>query len=337
MNSTRIENLSLEPDGAKFVLDGRAVRIAREASAPSVKALQAFYQSALADYQAQTPATASPGWFSQIKSWFGRILDLRWNGLSPSRCSSPGAEAVPHRPAPALRTAFGDRDGVHLSWQVPPNAGVHTLNYPLDSVLADRLQDCYGHLAELGYKVVGLDLLKAPPEKRPSAHRAEQRVGDIALHLPTPPDAPPVSRPPRTVAAASADKKERTVVLRVDHDRSEPAHATPTAPPKEIEKTPVAPVLAAPEQLMRALKVAADPERPVEDRLTFLRCSLGKEGLKIVDVGLGQDKEHGPARWEEASKWLARQAEPEPPRKRTHPAPEAVTAAGRTQGPEPDI
>jgi len=95
-------------------------------------------------------------------------------------------------------------------------------------------------------------------------------------------------------------------------------------------------MLAAPERLMRALQTAADPERPAGERLTFLRCSLGKEGLKIVDVGLGEGKEHGPARWEDAAKWLAGQPEPESPVKRKRPAPEAIAPVSRAACPEPD-
>ena len=37
----------------------------------------------------------------------------------------------------------------------------------LDSQLAQRLQDCYGHLAELGYKVAGLELVR--PQASPAA------------------------------------------------------------------------------------------------------------------------------------------------------------------------
>ena len=76
--------------------------------------------------------------------------------------------------------------------------------------------------------------------------------------------------------------------------------------------------------------------------LSFLRASgrwsfpiqftLAKTGLKVVAVGLGQDKSGEPARWEEVGPWLERQPEPaaekktrEAPSPRASPSPRPAT------------
>jgi len=83
---------------------------------------------------------------------------------------------------PALAVVFADQEGVHVIWQLAPakadsarnvpertgakaNTSRLELTYSLDSALAQRLQDCYGQLAQLGYKIAGLDAVRATPEK----------------------------------------------------------------------------------------------------------------------------------------------------------------------------
>ena len=305
--STPLEDLSFEPDGVRLTLDGHRVNIPGSASTPPVAAFHSFYHSALADYHAQSRPTPSSSWLLHLRSWFGRIFSPR---PAPAQ---PASRAVP-----ILQAAFGDREGVHLNWQVPPPEKSRTLDYPLDSALAGGLQQCYHHLGELGYKVVGLELLQKSPEKRP-ATRADPRAEE-----PTPAHAPKETVP------APEGKKARTVVVRL-------AHPAPETPSPAAESAAKPPVLAVPEQWLRVLQTAAHPDRPAGERLTFLRCSVEKDGLKIIDVGLGEDKERGPAHWEDAEKWAARQAEPERPAKRPRPAPEAAAPVHRAAEPELDL
>jgi hypothetical protein len=103
-------------------------------------------------------------------------------------------------------------------------------------------------------------------------------------------------KPSETRAAHAPREKRPTVALEVS-----------AGPAKEGGKGAV---LVAPDPLLlRTLRAGADPALPAEERLTFLRGTLGKNGLKIVEVGLGEGKDHAPARWEDAAKWLERQAE----------------------------
>jgi hypothetical protein len=156
----------------------------------------------------------------------------------------------------------------------------------LDSEVADRLQDCYGQLAKLGFKVTGLEVLRPEPERpQPLEKDAAPR------EAPSPALAAPVRR--------SAERRERHLTLEV----------TGTQVPGGAREG--GPVLAASERLLSALKAGSDPARPADERLTFLRGSLGKGGLKIAEVGLGEGENHGPARWEDAATWMARQAEPQ--------------------------
>ena len=75
-------------------------------------------------------------------------------------------------------------------------------------------------------------------------------------------------------------------------------------------------MLAAPERLLVALRSGTDAAVPAEERLTCLRGTLGRGGLRITEVGFGGGKEQAPLRWEEAGVWLARQAEAQPLPKR---------------------
>jgi len=218
---------------------------------------------------------------------------------------------------PQLRATFADKDGVHLIWQpaARPEAGAEVeFTCRLDSEVADKLQDCYGQLAKLGYKVAGLELLReravrvgATPGKSgdgilPPAHDETRR--DAASMLPDPTPSEPASslpdptslKPSEPRAARAPREKRPTVALEVS-----------VGPAKEAGKGAV---LVAPDPLLlRTLRAGADPAQPAEERLTFLRGTLGKNGLKIVEVGLGEGKDHAPARWEDAAKWLERQAE----------------------------
>jgi hypothetical protein len=195
LHSTRLENLGLESYGVRFDLDGRTVQIRGDARTPLVGALQSFHRQALEDFQAHQ-AMPRPGWFSRLRSWFGRLMGatpgegersrpapqpapepprarqagpLQETGPAPS----PSGKKMPSAKAeePILRSVFADKDGVHLIWQPAARGGRSkeiAMTYNLDSELAGRLQDCYGHLAELGYKVAGLELLRPEGGKGPA-------------------------------------------------------------------------------------------------------------------------------------------------------------------------
>jgi hypothetical protein len=72
-------------------------------------------------------------------------------------------------------------------------------------------------------------------------------------------------------------------------------------------------VVTAPERLVRALHAAAATERPLTERLTYLRCAVGRSGLKVAAVGLGESGDRGPARWEEVDGWWASLQKPPVP------------------------
>jgi hypothetical protein len=80
---------------------------------------------------------------------------------------------------------YADKDGVHVIWQPAGTKGPPrpvAMNYRLDSELAGRLQDCYSHLAELGYKVAGLELLvpQGAPAARPGTRSPGPEPGTAA-------------------------------------------------------------------------------------------------------------------------------------------------------------
>jgi hypothetical protein len=54
---------------------------------------------------------------------------------------------------------------------------------------------------------------------------------------------------------------------------------------------------------------------------------MGRGGLKLVDVGLGEGKDNSPARWTEVSQWWAEQPEKGPNPKRPHPEPVTTQAS----------
>jgi len=272
LHSTRLENLGIEPYGARFDLDGRTVQIRGDSRTPLVGALQAFHQAALDDYRARQPEPR-PGWFSRLKSWIGRFFQAPSTrpeaslGTGPSKSTGevtletrdrasvvgdppkeppartparqptiaepprrvPTAEPRPIAAAgadPVLRAVYADKDGVHLVWQ--PQSGKSrakevAMTSSLDSQLAQRLQDCYGHLAELGYKVAGLELVRPPAS--PTA-RLEPEVAKSAS--------------PAAVAAAPHPEAGQEVEPPVRHrvPRARPAPAKPADPVLPSMKDP---------------------------------------------------------------------------------------------------
>ena len=176
-------------------------------------------------------------------------------------------------------------------------------------------------LSKLGYPVVGLGFLRAelapaPAGARPAEHALERAasVPEEAAVPATPPAAEEAARP-------AADKKDRTYVMRLHPVSPDEPNRALVAPVDNRENIQV---LVAPERLVRALYAAADGTQPPERRVTYLRCRPGKSGLKVVDIGVGEGRDQGPARWEELAVWWeAAQKAPAPEAKKLRPAPEA--------------
>lgn len=204
LHSTRLENLGLESYGVRFDIDGQTVQIRGDSRTPLVGAMQAFHRQALDDFLAYE-SRPRPGWFARLRSWVGRVFRPAPSAHGPEPRTLPqpapvpyvaspappiaeqaptappaGAIARPVRPGePVLRAVFADKDGVHLIWQPAPAKGAAkpvAMTYNLDSKLAGRLQECYGHLAELGYKVAGLELLRPSPEQAGKAGKTPEKT-----------------------------------------------------------------------------------------------------------------------------------------------------------------
>ncbi len=372
--TTRLENFTFGNGTVGFELDGRPVRLGKETAGPAVDSFQTFYTSALADYRQRAPEQSKPGWFARLRSWLGRLIGghpqeasephpARQTEVIPMRPSprsraqpdpaEPGperrplAQPAPERgaeaaasppclpgkaaPDPVLRAVFADRGGIHLLWRAPDPSGKSVSMerlHPLDSELARRLADCYGQLDALGYRVVGLDLL---PTASPGRTPAPDPLPNSPVPTPAPRE-PPTASPGADSAKAPA-KKDATSVMRLHPEVLEQPTRALVSPVDNAEN---AQVLVAPEKVLRALRAAADPARPEAQRLTYLRCAQAKSGLKVVDVGLGEGKDHGPASWEEFAKWLPRQqAEAEEQVRR--PRPDAAAAAPLRPGSEPEF
>ena len=316
LRSSRLENVRLEPGQATLDLDGKPVTIGAESAAPSLTALRSFCDSARADLRSRPGMEDRPGWFGRLRTWIGGLFgrgrpeigegrpsppDRAVGGEPPHRparrpaASEPGPQAEPsgRRPTrdPRLQSVFADKEGVHLTWQTSAPNEPHTdaaFTCRLDSEVADKLQDCFGQLGKLGYKVTGLELLRAAPEK------AAQAEAPVAPIVPVAPVVEGASHPRK-----APHKEEKGLTLEIS-----------TGPVPEGGKD--RPVLAAPEKLLAALRGGTDAALPAEERLTSLRGTLGKGGLKITEVGFGGGKEQQPVRWEGAGQWLARQARPQP-------------------------
>jgi hypothetical protein len=279
-HSTRLENLSLDPQGAAFGLEGRPIRLNGDGYAAPVASMQELYHHALADYYqraaelSRQSAAQRPPLLSRLLSWVGRVFDrLRpapSGGLAvppipppampgaaaPSAGHSAAAAAHPPREtalvippllttvaprtltspaapeksqagkpdalrpngtAPVLHVIFADQDGVHVIWQLAatkrdpgsksrdraePKASQPRLEltYSLDSSMAQRLQDCYGQLAQLGYKITGLEAVRAAPEKSAQGKEATKPVPAAPAPKPAAETsvitAPPATEPP---------------------------------------------------------------------------------------------------------------------------------------------
>ncbi len=293
LESTRLENLSLDPQGAAFDLAGRPVRLNAQGYASPVASMREFYQHALADYYQRSAelsrqaAAHRPPLLRRMLSWVGRVFDRLMpgprsgavpggppalpipappNGSESARMGretspAPGAAALAspgkdpgqkpgagiHGPAPLLQVVFADQNGVHVIWHLPsakamPNAKDRgpadskttpprlELTYGLDSAMAQRLQDCYGQLAQLGYRIAGLDAVRAAPEKS---------AGEKAAIKPEVAATSPGSRPVAAEKLAGESPQAAGSSPAPRRSRSKPeAVASPSEPSKPVPEPP---------------------------------------------------------------------------------------------------
>ena len=324
-HSTRLENLSLDAQGAAFELEGRPIRLKAEGYAAPVASIQELYHHALADYYQRSAelsrqsAVQKPPLLGRLLSWVGRVLarlmpeprsamifppapppppapELRESparaprresepaqpsretalevtappnlvgpraGRSPSfaepesapafassktgRARKPDASHQGTMP-PVLHVVFADHEGVHVIWQLAaagrkpnpkgrdaadPKASQSRLEltYSLDSSMAQRLQDCYGQLAQLGYKITGLEAVRAAPEKSSGKKEPARLAPEPNIPASKPVTAEsPASEPQKTAEPRPVPRKVRLEPVRVEAAKPslEPPHRDPS-------------------------------------------------------------------------------------------------------------
>jgi hypothetical protein len=173
---------------------------------------------------------------------------------APEASSSP--KPVSPQPAisfPVLHLVFADQNGVHVIWQLTPtkhgtnrpaqergDAKAATprfeLTYNLDSPMAQRLQDCYGQLAQLGYKIAGLEAVRAAPE-RPAA---KKEPSNPALEAPSVASKSVKAEKSAIEAIQAAEPKSSPRKPRLDANpvRAEPDKANPEPPSRDPSLLP---------------------------------------------------------------------------------------------------
>jgi hypothetical protein len=206
---------------------------------------------------------------------------------------------------PMLISAFADDQGVHLLWNLTPDGAKDQLKertYPFGSPVANRLQDCYTKLADLGYNVVDLKVWQPAPE---------------AGAAPAVPAAKP--KPEAT--------KERTAVL-LPPDSSHPDLIA--LQPVDGDLTPVS--FQDSQKRASALHAAADPAQPADKRVTFVSFTIGaKDKPKLVRYATGSDPQQEDA-WKPIDT-LTAAAEPAAPK----PAKAEPKAKTSPRGPDADF
>ncbi|MGH7997772.1 MAG: hypothetical protein ACREFX_15615, partial [Opitutaceae bacterium] len=138
----------------------------------------------------------------------------------------------------------------------------------------------------------------AVPHRPPSLQAAPGSAVGVAR------ECAPEDNADRTAASAAAKTAPAGFVMRLHPPTSDhPGRAvvSPVEDDKNLQ------VVIAPERLVRALHAAAVRERGPDERVTYLKCSVARGGLKIVAVGLGEkpDGEASPARWKDIEAWWA--------------------------------
>lgn len=325
MKTSLLENLSIDRNRAEFLLDGRRVCISGDSRSPAFAALREFHEHALADYQAQRPTAAQRrGILTRIGSWLGSFWRNRATISPPnaSNYSAPSLQSLETNGSfsqgPRLQSVFADENGVHAVWQetrvhsrrspdAAPALPATQLTSPLDSEFARQLRRCFEALSLLGYKVNGMELLAGvSPSTSPTAsaepsQTAPATSSPTAFHAETnlqPEHESPT--PGRTTSSVTADKAPSEIVMRLHPPSADNPSRALVSPADDGDKPEV---LIAPERVLRGLHAAANTSRPIAERLTYLRCSRGEKGLRIVAVGFGEGDERTPSRWEDAKMW----------------------------------
>lgn len=276
--------------------------------------------------------------------------------------AAPVPEPAGHGDAPLLRAAYADASGVHLLWIVGIRGGAEReteLIYPHDSEAGHLLQGCYEHLSRLGYPIKDLAPWATLPARESAAANAsptpspgqatpsmlrgpESPRGPSVAPNPTPPKNPPATpeRPgpggvPPLAADATVKPAPASFVMKLHPPSSDHPGRAVVSPTEDASNLQV---LLAPERLVQALHTAAEPSRPEADRITYLRCTVARGGLKIAAVGLGvnPDAPATPARWEELDAWWsAAQKRKDPEKDSAAPAP--PRSAPAAPGPDPEL
>jgi hypothetical protein len=320
--STRLENLSLDAQGAVFDLEGRPIRLQAGGYAAPVASMQEFYQHALADYYQRSAelsrqaAAARPPLLRRVLSWVGRVFERllpaaqtaphpfppvprSWSAPGPASpaprhaadATSPNGEAAlpaatpstvaglraqpsasiavaesapmaaPSAPPrlqppasarregapPLLHVVFADQDGVHVIWQMaaaargpnskgrdPAEAPAASprleLTYGLDSATAQRLQACYGQLAQLGYKIAGLETVRAAPAKTASEKEAARPITAAPSLAPKPAPLEKSAGEPSRPAAAEPLPRQARPKAEASPVRPDPVKSTALEP-----------------------------------------------------------------------------------------------------------
>lgn len=323
MKTSLLENLTIERDRAEFLLDGRRVCLSGDSRSPAFAAFKELHEHALADYETHRAIAAQRrGILTRIGSWLGSFWRNRVTISSPSvsnyAATSPQPFETNGATGPRLQSLFADENGVHAVWQdtqvrsrmVPdaaPALAATQLTSPFDSEFARRLRYCFEALSLLGYKVNGMELLAgASPSTSPTASAKPSQTAPATASptvLPAEANLQPGHASPSpdgTTGGVTTNATPSEIVMRLHPPSADHPSRALVSPAADGDKPEV---LIAPERVLRALHAAANTSRPSAERLTYLRCSRGEKGLRIVAVGFGEGAERAPSRWEDAETW----------------------------------
>ncbi len=323
MKTSLLENLTIERDRAEFMLDGHRVCISGDSRSPAFAALKELHEHALADYETHRAIAAQRrGILTRIGSWLGSFRRNRATISSPSvsnyAATSPQPFESNESTKPHLQSLFADENGVHAVWQETQTHSRSSADSAaaqsatqftsrLDSELAHRLRRCFEALSHLGYKVNGIELLAgvSPSALRTASTKQSQTTPvtppTTAHSVETNPVPEHTKAGPASLAAGvTTDAVPSEIVMRLHPPSADHPSRALVSPAEDSDKPEV---LIASERVLRALHAAASTSRPLAERLTYLRCSRGEKGLRIVAVGFGEGAERAPSRWEDAKMW----------------------------------
>jgi hypothetical protein len=205
------------------------------------------------------------------------LTPARWS-VSAKPAPDRGQRAPPRAASePHLQAAFADDSGVHLLWQVAEGGeGAREVEmvYGFDSEIAGALQNCYGHLAELGFKVADLQPWQKTSTPTPSPTTA----------------AMPAATPTSTPAAASTARSSAKSAAKPETTPSTTQAATTEATPSPtIAAPPAAKPATIPAPTPRTTPAATADARPE------MRHDLPAEGPLLMKLHGGPSDTPGRA------------------------------------------